>query len=263
MPCGPDMCSARRVAEALRSGHEVSDAAFDALLPDRPRAWSKTFWTPVAVAMVASEWLRQSGVKRLLDVGSGAGKLCSIASLLLGQRVFGVEQRPHLAGAARELARSLGADVEILDGTFDQISAGEFDAFYFYSPFDEQVSDPAYQYDRRVAFSDDRYFDDLETVEAWLNAARVGTTLVTYHGMGGRIPTSFCVEKEQNVGTGRLRLWVKRALHAREFFVEVGDALQTGSELRALLARLELSEEESPILHRLAHGGARTGAGVR
>jgi SAM-dependent methyltransferase len=254
---GPDETAARQVAQALLEGREVTDAQFDALLPERPRSFSKTFWTPVAVAVELCAWLRPLRAERLLDVGSGPGKLCAIASLLLGRKVYGVEQRPHLAATARALAASLGAQVEIRDRTFDQVDAGEFDAFYFYNPFAEHVSEAPDQFDQSVAFSDDRYFDDMQTVEGWLNAAGAGTTLVTYHGMGGRIPDSFHLEKEARVGADLLRLWVKQAHPAKDFFIEVDDTLQTGAEMRALMNRLNVTEEESPLLTRLVSLGRK------
>jgi SAM-dependent methyltransferase len=248
----PNRSTAPRIAEALRAGRVVTDLEFDALLPRQPRTRSGSFWTPVNVAVLASQWFKQHGVSRLLDVGAGPGKLCSIASLLLDQRVFGIEQRPSLCASARKLARALGAEVEILDGTFDQVTASEFDAFYFYNPFEEQVAGASDRYDRRVVFSDQRYFEDLKIVEAWLNAAPIGTAMATYHGLGGRIPASWTVQREQRMGADLLRLWVKREATATEFYVELNDRLQTGTQLRALLSELKVTEEDSPLLTRLA-----------
>ncbi|MHB8877989.1 MAG: class I SAM-dependent methyltransferase, partial [Myxococcaceae bacterium] len=214
MPQRPDISAALRVAGRLRAGRAVTDRAFDALLPRKPRAKSPSFWTPVEVAVLASRWFRALGVKKLLDVGAGAGKVCSIASLLLGRRVYGIEQRPHLAATARALAKSLGADVEIIEGSFAKVRAPDFDAFYFYDPFIEQVAGVRGHYDALVAFSDQRYLGDVKKVETWLKAARTGTAMITYHAMGGRIPGSWKLEREERVGEGLLRLWVKQAAPA-------------------------------------------------
>lgn len=230
--------AAALVGDQLREGEAVADEAFDALLSMRPNVFSRSFWTPAHVARAAARLFRHARSARVLDVGSGVGKFCSIASLVLGQRVWGVEHRPSLAHEARSLARRLGADVEILDGRLDELEVRSFDAFYFFNPFAEHLVPETHRYDGTVDCSLDGYLRDARCVEAWLEAAPLGTTVVTYNGLGGRIPTSYVVERQAQIHGNPMRLWVKRAAAATDAFLEVEDLLVRATYLHQLAAEM-------------------------
>ncbi|MBL8913400.1 MAG: hypothetical protein JNM17_22065 [Archangium sp.] len=220
------------LGEQLRRGAPIEDDDFDALLSVRPQVFSRSFWTPVHVARVAARLFREAGASSVLDVGSGAGKFCSIVSLVLDQRVWGVEHRPSLAHESRSLARRLGADVEILEGRFVDLDARRFDAFYFFNPFAEHLVPKTHRYDQSVECSLESYVRDARCVEGWLTAAPIGTALVTYNGLGGRIPTSYVVEREGQLHGNAMRLWVKRTDVAADAFIELEDMLLAASYLR-------------------------------
>ncbi|MBE2251933.1 MAG: hypothetical protein IAE78_20530 [Myxococcus sp.] len=243
-PFSADDALASLLADALRHGRPVDDSAFDALLSQTARAKSGGFWSAVEVAQTASRWLSEANATRVLDVGAGVGKWCAVASLTSGHRVWGLEQRGPLVFEARKLAQRLGAEVVMLEGTLESVNASRFDGLYFFNPFAEHIADKYDLYDETITPSLDTYLRDARTVEGWLRAAKLGTAMVTYNGLGGRIPTSWACQKKARLAGHVLRLWVKtREETDREAFVEVQDLLITAS----MLARLSKEFPQSPL----------------
>src|SRR5690606_20847907 len=111
--------SPRRIADALRAGRCPPDAAFDLLLPEALASLSGDQWTPLEVALVAARWLREAGVRRVVDIGSGPGKFCIAAALASRCELVGLEQNPRCVSVARSLARLFGVEdrVRIVHGT--------------------------------------------------------------------------------------------------------------------------------------------------
>jgi SAM-dependent methyltransferase len=242
--------SAPWVAERLRSGAQVSDAAFDALLPVSLQRSSQTWWSPVQVALTAAGWLSELGAQRVVDVGAGLGKFCAIAALRSQRTVVGVEHRAPLVAAGHALAKSLHASVELVHGTLEAVEPQRFDAFYFYNPFAENLCEGDARFDTQVPLSFERYLADVNRVEGWLREAPVGTAMITYNGLGGRIPLSWSVKREQPLGVDRLRLWVKgardAAADAEEALIEVDAELVTTSRLKQLMREVPLGPGEPP-----------------
>jgi predicted RNA methylase len=201
---------AEDLVEALRSGVAVSDAQFDVFYPRAVRIMSSQFWTPVAVALRAAQLLAPKRSTRVLDVGSGVGKLCIIGSLLTGASFTGVEQRPHLTEVARDCAENLQATrAQFVDARLEQVSWDAFDAFYFFNPFGENLFSAPDRLDNTVELSATRHVADVERVEDLLSNARAGTRVVTYHGFGGVMPDGYRLELEEQWRTDALKLWVK------------------------------------------------------
>lgn len=242
--------SALWVAERLRSGAHVSDAAFDALLPTPLRRGSLTWWTPVQVALTAAGWLAEAGAQRVIDVGAGLGKFCAIAALRTQRAVVGVEHRAPLVAAGQALASALRAEVELVQGGLEAVQPQRFDAFYFYNPFAENLCEGDERFDTQVPLSFERYLADVNRVEGWLRACPVGTVMVTYNGLGGRIPLSWSVKREQPLGVDRLRLWVKGARDAAadddEALIEVDAELVTTRRLKQLMREWPPAPGEPP-----------------
>src|SRR5687767_357801 len=88
----------------LSRGEPVSDSAFDHIYPEHVRAVSDVHWTPVDVARQAVALLAPKPGTRVLDVGSGAGKLCFIGAAVTGATFVGIEQRQWLVELTNELA---------------------------------------------------------------------------------------------------------------------------------------------------------------
>lgn len=236
------------VARRLMAGEEVSDESFDALLSELPRSRSSMYWSTVAAAREANHLFAMAGAQRVLDVGSGVGKLACILSLSSGHRVWGIERRGQLVFESRRLAQRLGAEVVIHEGELDSIDVSRFDGFYFFNPFGEYVSGDEDRYDDQAPRSFEPYLRDAHRVERWLRAAPVGTALVTYNGLGGRIPASYSARHTSTVRHDLMRLWVKeREDDGGEALIEVEEQLIAANHLLQL-ARSSGSEFSDSLL---------------
>jgi len=209
------------VIESLRAGKRVRDSAFDAVYPEDVRRVSARFWTPVEVARTAARWLTSQGASSVLDVGSGAGKFCIVASHTMRQKITGLEQRSALLEAAGAAARAYRATTEFKLGTLETVDPGAYDAFYLFNPFGENLYPVDEQFDTGPELSRLRYSHDCSIFEHWLDHAPQGTCIVTYHGFGGRMPNTYHLLRSLLKGTDILRLWKKaRAGLADDHFPE-------------------------------------------
>lgn len=248
----PHEALAEHLADALRKGEVVPDSEFDTLLSPHPRKKSGGFWSAVEVAQTASRWFSEAGATRVLDVGAGVGKACTVMALTSGHRVWGLEQRGVLVFEARKLAQKLGAEVVMVEGQLDAVDPFKFDGFYFFNPFAEHIADKYDLYDANIVPSIDTYLKDARKVERWLREASLGTAMVTYNGLGGRIPSSWVCQKKERLAGNVLRLWVKeREASDREAFVEVQDLLITASMLQRLVKEHPQSPLEDLLVSRL------------
>ncbi len=189
----------------------MTDGQIDALLPPIARLVSAMSWTPVRVARRAAQIFDDLEVTRVLDIGSGPGKFCVVAGARAPRISFvGIEQRPHLVAVARALAEAVGVtNVAFAHGDATALPPDGFDGFYVFNSFAENAFSPTNQLDQTVDLSRVRMVDDLMRVERWLGTRAVGTVLLTYHGLGGPIPSSYeCVHVEA-AGTAWLRAWQK------------------------------------------------------
>ena len=155
--------------------------------------------------------LDELGVSRLLDVGSGAGKFSVVAAACAPRITFvGIEHRPHLVAAARALAESVGVgNVTFEQGDVTARSWAPFDGVYVFNSFSENGLSPLVQIDQTVELSAVHRLDEVMRVERCLAMRDEGAILLTYHGLGGPIPSSYECVREERVGTDRLRAWRK------------------------------------------------------
>lgn len=217
----PDDLDARRLvaplAAALRAGKSPSDLEFDVCLPDDLRALSSRHFTPVRVASLVGKWLDELNVSSLVDIGSGAGKLCVVAALVARRcQVVGFEQRPGLVAASRSLADQfgLGDRVTFVEGVLGEAELPRADAYYLFNPFGENLFGPLERIDNDVEAGDERYERDVSEVEAALLGSPPGTFVITFNGFGGRIPDDFEVVRVDREFPGVVRMWQKARLSA-------------------------------------------------
>jgi SAM-dependent methyltransferase len=196
-----------RVRAGMVSG-ELSDVAFGALLPPLVRAKSTYHWTPLAVARRAALRFAEQSIERVLDVGCGPGKFCIAAALAQPEIDFcGVELEVSLTKTAQELATQLRlSNVEFRTGNALGAPWHDFDGFYFFNPFITSSLEPL-GIGREVL-----------RVAELLGAARRGATVVTYHGLGGLIPSSYELRSEEPISSGHLRVWVKTRARAADYY---------------------------------------------
>jgi len=75
-----------------------------------------------------------------LDIGSGAGKFCLIGAASTKGLFYGVEQRKELVNLCKSIAKTHQINnVEIFHSNITEISFSDYDAFYFYNPFYENI----------------------------------------------------------------------------------------------------------------------------
>ena len=208
--------------------HLVDDAAFDALYPADIQQLSRRYWTPVETARRAGALLRDAGARRLLDVGSGAGKFALVAAASAPElHVVGIEERAHLVDVARRAQANLGlTNVEFVHGNATAASWDSYDGLYFYNSFAENLFDVGARMDDKSELSVARFARDVQRAYAQLRAAKLGTVVATFYGSSGRVPTSFTLSHKEPAGAGWLRLWTKESVRDDgSFFIEVGDSI--------------------------------------
>lgn len=184
---------ALRTARALRAGRRVADAHFDRCLPLDLRVVSGQFWTPLEVVARAAQWLTELGVDSVVDIGSGVGKFCVAAALRTHCTFIGVEHRPRLSEVARYVAELFDVEerVQFVTAAFDEVEAPAAGCYYLFNPFGENLFEPHERLREQADLNHFRYLDDVGRVEQLLEAAPVGTYVMTYNGFGGSIPGDF------------------------------------------------------------------------
>jgi predicted O-methyltransferase YrrM len=204
--------SSRQIADALRRGERPSERHFDRFLPAALRGAPSAHFTPLAVALTAVRWLREMGAKTIVDVGAGAGKFCVVAALASDCEVTGIEQRPRLVHAARELAALFGAEdrVRFLEGELGRDPLPIADAYFLFNPFGENVLAAADCIDHDVELSKRRYLREVAWLERQLMLARPSICVVDYAGFGGRMPASYRRLRVDMQQRYCLQLWQKQ-----------------------------------------------------
>jgi len=117
-----------------------NDTTFDWMYPEYFQLLSN-HWTPLAIARKAAGFLAEPGA-RVLDIGSGIGKFCLAAGYHFPKTFFhGVEQRHELfymAEEAKEYTKL--SNVNFIYANITQINFKQFDHFYFYNSFYENIN---------------------------------------------------------------------------------------------------------------------------
>jgi hypothetical protein len=201
----------KRVIERLRIGICPPDVVFDRLLPDEARAVSRSYWTPLAVAVRAASWFDEFGVRSVVDIGSGAGKFCVAAALASRCCYIGLEHRRRLVNIARDLAARLECSdrAQFIDGDLRSVGAPAADAYYLFNPFGENLFERDERIDDDVELGDERLAGDLAALRQHLLGAPLGTYVVTYNGFGGRFPAAYRELRVDREFSCVLRLWRK------------------------------------------------------
>lgn len=186
----------------------MDDEVFHKLYPRHIQKLADKHWTPLKVAQYAAEFLVPQDGAKVLDIGSGPGKFCLAASHFKPNGFFyGVEQRKELIDIAVEAEYNLNLDnVSFLHGNFTQLDFAQFDHFYFYNSFYENI-DGTEKIDYNIQHSlslynyyNSYFYNQLEKMPS-------GTRVATYHSWGNQMPPAYYILKTQF--DQLLKFWIK------------------------------------------------------
>lgn len=186
----------------------ASDKNFDQLYPLTARAHSRKHWTPLLIAKMAADFLAAESNTRVLDIGSGVGKFCLAAAYYKPKAFFyGVEQRKYLIQYA-DLAKEI-LDIEnvlFIPGNFTQLDFRQYDHFYFYNSFYENLSGTE-KIDNSIDYSGELFNYYNRYLYKQLEQKPAGTKLVTFHSLEDEIPRDYY---EVNAAIDNLlKFWIK------------------------------------------------------
>ncbi|PSL45733.1 putative methyltransferase [Chitinophaga niastensis] len=187
----------------------ANDAAFDWLYPERIQQLSRRHWTPMEVAKKSARFLASEPGKKILDIGSGVGKFCLVGGYHFPDVTFyGIEQRKelyHFSLAAKELTEA--KNVDFIHGNFTQIDLEDFDHFYFYNAFFENLASDGH-IDQQMEYSTSLYQYYVRYMFKGLEDKPSGTRLVTYHSLEDEVPPSY--QMVDATVDFLLKMWIKR-----------------------------------------------------
>ncbi|MHA4808527.1 class I SAM-dependent methyltransferase [Flavitalea flava] len=184
------------------------DNRFHQLYPAPIRALARLHWTPLHIARSAAEYLVPYAGVKVLDIGSGVGAFCLAAAYYQPSASFsGVEQRKELVNHA-EKAKTLIelANVHFLHGNFTQLDFKQYDHFYFYNSFHENLTGTD-KIDDSIAYSVELYNYYNRYLYTELEVMATGTRIVTYHSLENEIPRGYQLV-EARFGN-LLKCWMK------------------------------------------------------
>ncbi|MCW3466741.1 class I SAM-dependent methyltransferase [Chitinophaga nivalis] len=195
--------------DALQPTRFINDAAFDWHYPERIQQLSRRHWTPMSVTRKAAAFLSNVPGKKVLDIGSGVGKFCLVAAQHYPHATFyGVEQRKELHRLALTTRDAMGIhNADFIHGNFTQIDLGEYDNFYFYNSFFENL-DNNDRIDHQIEYSSSLYVYYSRYLFKALDSRPSGTRLVTFHSSENEVPPSFQVVDTSH--DYQLKMWIKR-----------------------------------------------------
>ena len=187
-----------------------SDAQMNHLYPKEIQLLDRKHWTPLSIAHISVEFLVPHKGVKVLDVGSGCGKFCLAGAYFKPlAHFFGVEQRENLVGHAETARRILKSEnVTFLNQNITQLNFKQFDHFYFFNSFYENLMDTD-KIDGSIVCSPHLYNYYNRYLCKQLSELRVGTRLVTFHSLDDKVPPGYELVEIQYGNS--LKFWLKVA----------------------------------------------------
>jgi hypothetical protein len=184
------------------------DQIFNQLYPLYVQSKAAKHWTPLEVARLVADFLAEVKDVHILDIGSGVGKFCFAAAHHKPEAMFyGIEQRENLVKCAMECNRKLDIpNVCFLHGNFTQLDFRQFDHFYFYNSFFENL-EGADKIDDTLEYSLSLFNYYNRYLYKQLEQKPKGTRIATFHSLEGEIPLSYRTVK--TYFSGSLKCWIK------------------------------------------------------
>ncbi len=195
------------IFEHLKADINVTDDEFDSIYPKKIRPLSKRHFTPLEIAKKAAKYLVTAPNTRVLDIGSGVGKFCTIGAACTNGHFTGVEQRENLHLLSKKIAKKYGLkNTHFIHGNIMDIDFKAFDAFYFFNSFFENLLKDD-SIDKKIDLSKELFIEYSRFIRKHLSKMPVGTKLVTYFAFSEEIPKHYAVVSSEL--EGRLKYWVK------------------------------------------------------
>lgn len=191
-----------------------ADRVFDRFLPPQYQEVSARHWSSAGIARRVAQWLEKGHPgKKIIDIGSGVGKFCVLLGLQSRLQIFGIEQRKMLHDVSLRLKETAALDqVTFLHGNMLDISWQTYDIYYFYNPFQEHIVNNGWsRIDHDLPFSSGLYGKYIDEIFRQLVWAEKGKVLITYHGYGGVVPSTWNIVHRAPVKNGELCMWEKMA----------------------------------------------------
>jgi len=187
---------------------ENDDQFFDKLYPLDIRSKAAKHWSPLRVTALAAEFLTPEKSVHVLDIGSGVGKFCIAAAYFKPNAMFyGIEQRKDLVSYASECNEVIGLpNVCFIHGNFTELDLRQFDHFYFYNSFYENLEGTD-KIDDKLEYSLSLYNYYNRYLFSQLERKPKGTRIATFHSLEGEIPSCYYTVKEHF--DGFLKFWIK------------------------------------------------------
>ncbi len=186
----------------------TDDARFHHLFPVHIQKRARRHWTPLEVAKYASEFLVPESGAKVLDIGSGVGTFCLSAAYYRPNGLFhGIEQRKELTDYALQAKHELGlANVFFIHGNFTQLDLGQYNHFYFFNSFYENLEGTE-KIDHTIEYSSSLYTYYNRYLYKQLEQMPDGTRIATFHSLEEEIPPCYYVVKTHFEGL--LKFWIK------------------------------------------------------
>jgi ubiquinone/menaquinone biosynthesis C-methylase UbiE len=185
-----------------------SDLQFDAIYPRKYQEHSARHFTPVSIAVKAAKLLVDKPEDRILDIGSGVGKVCCIGASLTGAHFYGVEKRKTLTNLANKIKHEYKIKhAHFINADFTTLDFSSFNGIYFFNSFHEHF-DETCVLDETSKVSLSAYKAYHDSLKEKLNECIKGTRLVTYYTFKNKIPSSFQFIDANE--TGLLKFYIKK-----------------------------------------------------
>ncbi|OQP65721.1 methyltransferase [Niastella vici] len=185
-----------------------SEQSFCQLFPESIQQLDKQHWSPLNIIYKAVTFLSNKKQARILDIGSGSGKFCLAGAYYNPLAFFyGVEQRQSLIEQAQSAKEKLGiSNVEFIYRNFTQLDLKEFEGFYFYNSFFENLPGTD-KIDDSIAYTSELYHYYSIYLNKQLDTMPPGTKVATYCSWDDEIPPGY--QKVEAHANGLLKLWIK------------------------------------------------------
>ncbi len=185
-----------------------SDEQFNQLYPFPIQELAQKHWTPLSVARKASIYLASEKNARILDIGSGVGKFCFAAAHYQPNAFYyGVEQRKSLFDHAETAGEKLGLEnVFFIHGNFTQLDFRNYDHFYFFNSFYENLTGTN-KIDDSIEYSSELYNYYNHYLYKQLEQKPAGTRLATFHSLEDEVPEGYRATGSEMDNI--LKYWIK------------------------------------------------------